>query len=71
MGSSTSELRPCGGGATATGELEGRRDGGVAGGGGVASIELGLGEAVEDKRREDEEGRTTHSVWREENETDK
>jgi hypothetical protein len=39
--------------------------------GGVASIELGLGEAVEDKRREDEEGRTTHSVWREENETDK
>jgi hypothetical protein len=37
----------------------------------AASVELGLGEAVEDKRREDEEGRLAHSVWGEENETDK
>jgi hypothetical protein len=39
--------------------------------GAAASVELGLGEAVEDKRREDEEGRLAHSVWGEENETDK
>jgi hypothetical protein len=41
--------------------------------GAAAASELGLGklEAVEDKRWEDEEGRVTHSVWREENETDK
>jgi hypothetical protein len=36
--------------------------------GAVASGELG---AMEDKRWEDEEVRSAHNVWREENETDK
>jgi hypothetical protein len=37
----------------------------------AASVELGLGEAVEDKRHKDEEARPMHSVWGEEKETDK
>jgi hypothetical protein len=37
----------------------------------VGELSLGKFGAVEDKHREDEEGRVVHSVWGEENETDK